>query len=775
MHRLFFAFLFVLFAGLAGAQDADPIDYDVWETTASRAEVAVENARASDDAFAGLRAEVAGWRTQFQAAQTANATRITTIRNQIASLGDPPAEGATEAPELAARRSELNEQLTRLQAPQKKAEEAFSRANGVINEIDQIVRDRQAQKLLNLGPTPLNPALWGSALFELFDTLDSLWLGVKEALVSPTQRQAATANLPLSLFLFSSAIVLVLRARRWIETLALRIEARETHASAGFAGFLVSLGQVLLPVVGILLLVEAVAVTGFYGPRGEVLLDVLPWAGAIFFAARWLGGRLLPDTDTIETPLALSQEDRRKGRFYVLLLGLVLAVQIVVVTLGAYDQYPIETDVVLAFPFVLFGSVLLFLLGRMLRRNEGRSTGEEDTAPEAGAYGDRLIHIIGRAAILVGIVSPILAGIGYGAAAQALVFPTIYSLALLGVLALLQEFVRDGYAFVTRATGANRDALIPVLIGFALIVCSAPIFALIWGARITDLTEIWTRFKGGVTIGETVISPANFVTLLVVFLIGLLLTRLLQGALRTSILPKTKIDTGGRTAIVSGLGYIGIFLAVLIAVTAAGIDLSSLAIVAGALSVGIGFGLQNIVSNFVSGIILLIERPISEGDMIDVGGQMGFVRDISVRSTRIETFDRTDVIVPNADLVSGVVTNWTRGNLTGRLIVPIGVAYGTDTRKVEGILKEIIEAHPMVSLNPPPAVLFTAFGADSMDFEIRAILRDVNWKLSVHSDVNHEIASRFAQEGIEIPFAQRDVWLRNPEALGAPSKEEGSA
>ncbi|NBD31118.1 MAG: DUF3772 domain-containing protein [Alphaproteobacteria bacterium] len=785
LFRLFTLLVFVVLGSMALAQAGGPVpeeeapaeqdlpevfdDLGEWEALAQRVEAALSAGRVSTATLDDLRASLTEWRDRFLTRQNTNAARIETLRQQIAALGEAT-EG--EDPRVVARRDELNSMLEDLRAPRLLAAAAHARASGLISQIDAQIRSRQAAALTERVQSPLDPTGWGQTLAAFnsgYRLLRAEAVNVRSSPLFGTQWRDA---LPEALLSAAAALILLLRGRRWAGWVEGRVTTR-SRRGRGVWRFVISLSAVLLPLLGLFLLENAIDALDILGRRGEQVLSIIPAAAILPFFGHWLARLLLyPPVQGAEAALELPEEARDGASRQITVLSVVLALILVLTEFMNATEFNDVAWAVVLFVTGVMLSFSLFRLGRLMRATSdmGEAGGEADETSEKRGFRMVIRRLLGRILTLVSVAGVLAGAAGYVAAFELMVVPAAITLYVLGVLVILQRLSVDLYTLLSGFDDGAQDALIPVLIGFALALMSVPVLALVWGARVTDLTEILARAREGFAIGETRISPTDFLTFVLVFAVGYTVVRLLQGALRSSILPRTKLDIGGRNAIVAGTGYLGIFLAAVIAITTAGIDLSGLAIVAGALSVGIGFGLQNIVSNFVSGIILLIERPISEGDWIQVGTEMGYVRDISVRSTRIETFDRTDVIIPNADLVSGQVTNWTRGNSVGRVIVPVGVAYGTDTARVERILLDVAEGHPLVLANPAPAVIFQGFGADSLDFEIRAILRDVNWVLSVKSEMNHEIAKRFAEEGIEIPFAQRDIWLRNPESLrGRPS------
>lgn len=780
MITRFLAPLFLIFclALPLAAQEPEAPDYSAWESFAENSEATIETPDVTEADLGEVRRDLVTWREIFLSAEGTNAARIETLKAQIEALGPVPAEGETEAEDIAARRKELNAQLEKSQAPGLAAEEAYTRANGMIGEIDKILLDRQAKAFTQLGPSPLNPTLWPDAVSAFAASATRAWGHLRDKFDNQKAwEDLRSGGLPLVGYL-AVALMLVVRGASWSRRFTGFVRGRVSgSAGKGVGGFFASLAQIGVPVAGLVAITLAAAQSGLLGPRGMVLFNALPQIGVALFFWRWLAGRLFSAVGEEKPILDLNARQRAEATTMGALAGVMAVLERALVSLADLDGYSTETVAVLTFPLIAITAFALFRLGRILLRSlRGKADVEEGDEAQDMGFVKAVLGSIARAVLLISVASLVLGAIGYMSAAKGTVFPLMLSIALFGGVAVLSRFAHDFYAVITGHRETATDALIPVLVSFALILGSLPLFALIWGVRVEQLAEIWSRMKAGVSLGGVTISPSSLFALVLVFSIGYALTRLFKSGLKTVILPKTRLDKGGQNAIVAGAGYVGVFLSVIAAITAAGIDLSALAIVAGALSVGIGFGLQNIVQNFVSGIILLIERPISEGDWIDVGnGQMGFVRDISVRSTRVETFDRTDLIVPNADLISNQVTNYTRGNLIGRLIVPVGVAYGTDTKKVDNILREIAEAHPLIAMTPPPQILFMNFGADSLEFEIRAILRDVNFILSVRNDLHHEIARRFGEEGIEIPFAQRDIWLRNPEVLtqGRSTPETG--
>ena len=751
----------------AFAQSSIP-DYTRWSSESAYVERQILQQNVSES----LRGLVADWRDQFIRASDANSGRIATLQEQILALGDLPAEGQSDP--LAQRRRALNADLAKLQVPVAQAQEALSKAQGLVKEIDQLIRAEQKSALFELSKSPLSIVAWPKALLELSDIMGGL-LGetfetIPLALTLLAGKQLL-ASFVLSLLI---ALLLLLAAPRIVQRLS-RDLTYQRQGLVSSTGFLSTLVIAVVKASGLHFLLLTLLENGFLGFQGTLLIERALdhyWAAWIF-GAFWLGQRLFVGETAVLTADG-NQSDERNA-LLVGALAIVFIVHAVLELVAHHEASSQHVLVIWTFPLLVLTTLILMRLAQQPIENAEEAVALGASAEKTAPLYQTMMWLLRRVSRFVAIIATLAGALGYMNAANALLYPFVLTLGLLASILVLQRLVSDTYEVFLGKAGAGKDALLPILIGFSFLILALPVFALIWGARAVDLIELWSQVLSGVQIGETRLSPGEFLTFVIIFTAGYMATRFVQSALKGSVLPKTSIDPGAQTALVSGIGYIGIFLAALVAISSIGIDLSSLAIVAGALSVGIGFGLQNIVSNFVSGIILLIERPVSEGDWIEVGGKMGYVRNISVRSTRIETFDRSDIIVPNADLVAGVVTNYTRGNTLGRVIVPVGVAYGTDTKHVERLLLEIAGNHPLVMGDPAPYVVFSAFGDSSLNFEIRAILRDVNAMLRVKTDLNHEIAAVFQAEGIEMPFVQRDIWLRNPEALtdGAKSSKSG--
>ena len=265
----------------------------------------------------------------------------------------------------------------------------------------------------------------------------------------------------------------------------------------------------------------------------------------------------------------------------------------------------------------------------------------------------------------------------------------------------------------------------------------------------------------GFDIGGVRISLATGLIAVGLLVGGYVAAKGFQGWLDRSYLPSTDLDSGLQNSISTSAKYLGIIAAIALSLGYLGLNFEKLAFVAGALSLGIGFGLQAIVSNFVSGLILLWERSIKVGDWVVVGSDEGHVRRINVRSTEIETFDRQMVILPNSSLMTGVVKNWVRNNHTGRISVPVGVSYNSNPDQVREILLSCAKTHDLVMDQPGPYVVFQGFGDSSLDFELRVYLSNVESSLTVRSHLRFEIFRRFKEQGIEIPFPQRDLNLRD--------------
>lgn len=310
----------------------------------------------------------------------------------------------------------------------------------------------------------------------------------------------------------------------------------------------------------------------------------------------------------------------------------------------------------------------------------------------------------------------------------------------------------------------NLSELICLRILFFILVWGTLALALlkIWGISVVQYHKIIDAINNGIKLAGINIIPSRIISALFFFTIAVLLTRWLRAIIEHH--SGEHVNQGSQQALASIVGYVGFAVVLLFTLLIAGVNFAGLAIIAGALSVGIGFGLQNIVNNFVSGIILLIERPIKPGDRIIVGDTEGFVKKISVRSTQIQTLACADLIVPNSEIVSSQVTNLMFKDFYGRISVDVGVAYGSDTELVRKTLIEVADAHPEVIHEEgtyQSSAIFREFGDSSLNFTLYCVIRNVNLKYSVASELRLAIDKAFREKHITIAFPQRDVHIKD--------------
>ncbi len=789
----------LLSVGAAAQTDAPPKAFPIlskeWARTLADAEAFVtsggqtlEQHRIYASALRGLVNDAKAIREQAES----EAGELQPLLN---ALGPPPGEGEpAEAREIALQRRELTQSLAFLNTRAKQAELAAARAMTLQTEISQAMRQRFVARLFERQGLPLTPSVVENAVPQLARTVATLARAPVDWYValSPERRTDVWREWRMLMILAAAIVAWLVRrellrrfgpdpdntapsyARRLLAALAsaiangiipsailaaivVRIRS-DASLNAGLGGTVVT--QLCLALIFIAMaaaLARAALSPQFPGWR---LTGLAPESARrlsrriVFLAAVYAFDQMFVRTVAL---LAISLE---LHTFWLLLSGSIEALGLVLLTKG--DVWLTDADTPKA------------TSAAQPAAQPAAAGGEAKPAQPTRSHAWMALRI----AVAVASVGAVVAMLfGYVQLGSFVMLSLVRSTVVIGALYLVLRLSKEVIALVSSASVRDRRLRFGLVerpdlrfwLGLAvdalLFVGASFLLLLVWGVPSTDIEGWLFLALNGFSIGGVTISLADIGTAIIVFAVGLFATGRLRSLLQRKILPRTRLDVGVRNSLATGAGYAGFVLSAVLAIGVVGVDLSNLAIIAGALSVGIGFGLQNIVNNFVSGLILLAERPVKVGDWVVVGTHQGHVKHISVRATEILTFDRSSVILPNSELLSSAVTNWTYKDMSGRVAVNVGIAYGSDTRKVRELLLECAAAHEEVVSWPKPFVIFADFGASSLDFTLYAYVRDVEKRLSVSSDLRFAIDQAFRDAGIEIPYGQHDVHLRGLDKL----------
>ena len=762
----------------------------------ARLTTAIEAAEKTIQHLAELEEELGRLRVDVESilsdsTQTAETLRpqLAAVKSQIEKLGPQPGKDApAEAAAIAAERARLTALAAALDGAIKSTELTWVRARQLIEKITVLRHSLFTKNLVERLPSPLLPGLWRDLLS------DSPGVGQRIGyLTEDWLHWADTKRTPLTLLVLVAALLffgLRYSIGRVTDRHLLRTEAPlpsffERARSVAWVAPLRALPAIA---AGVLLYGGLDALDLLFPPWGRAAGAVLK-AIIVFSALSALIYAVLAPRSPQWRMVSLADAPTRR-------IGLLLcAITAVYAIDGALTEFsrvffvPLAVSVVQSFAASTgFAALLIGLLLTPFtpQAAEAPPAAEDAAPPHAATVAPTVSRHAPRwlklPLWLIALSILAFAVLGYVALArfiaQQLVMTGIVvavgCLLYLAIRAMTREPQQRRYPvgemlearFGLDAPRRNQLArLTELALTFALIIAVLPFVMLQWGFSGADIRDSFKSLFFGIEVGQFRISLARILLGIVVFIALLLATRLFQRWLREKALQQSRLDPGIANSIDTVAGYVGTGLAALLAVSYAGLDITNLAIVAGALSVGIGFGLQSIVNNFVSGLILLIERPIKVGDWIVLGDQQGNVRRISVRATEIETFDRASLIIPNSELITGRVLNWTHRNAMGRVILKVGVGYNSDPEQVMALLKACADAHPGVLAAPGPVVAFDNFGDSALQFSLRVYLADISQALGVQSDLRIAMLKALREAGIEIPFNQVDVNLRDLDAV----------
>lgn len=737
----------------------------------------VEEASDDDQQLADLKLNVDALTKSILDVSVSFNPRLTQIRERLAALGDPPAAGTAEDPAVKAEREKLNAERASINAVTGDAENLSIASRKLSNQIIEDRRTLFTDTLLKKTDVNLDTLAEAASAFgaEKNDFVQSVTSWFR--FVWNFKFYQLMSALFFSLL---AALVLVVFSYRLLSPLVRRDAGVENPAY--ISRLSVAFWSTVLPTVAFLAFdaISLFLLDNFNVLRADVAPILAAFLGlvlAVFFVYRLTMAVLAPQ----EPNWRLVNVTDRGARLLTLTIVALAGVTSLDFFLSAVSK-TLGSDVILTVVKSYFSSIVA---GAMLFGMAFIRPIRTDDGSEAGQAWPRVVRwtltIAGAALVITALLGYV--GLARFAATQIVMAGAVVVTTLIGIMSG-RAIIRPG-AFADTVFGRycrRRFKLedlsldqIGLAVGFAIyaiaISIGVPLLLVQWGFQLQEIWSWLAQVFTEISIGKFHFSIIGLLAGIAFFFVGLWFTRWLQRWLDGNVLARSKLDSGVRNSVKTGFGYVGIAIAALFGVSAAGIDLSSLALVAGALSLGIGFGLQNIVSNFVSGLILLVERPFKVGDWVVTGTTEGFVRRISVRATEIETFQHLSIIVPNSELINASVGNWTHKNRLGRVEIAVGVGYDSDPRRVMEILLEIAQAQDKVLKNPEPVVAFQGFGESSLNFEIRVHLADVLDGLNVRNNIRLAIFERFKEEGIEFPFPQRDLHLKIEDGVASLLRE----